>query len=351
MKNNYSGWKIIIPDKTTGTLQEKVAAVLRFGILAPSTHNSQPWLFDTNRANSVLLKFNTSNLLPAADPTNKDAYVSLGCLVENIELAAKFLGLAITIKRHFDSDISGSHLTLSFKEAVFSNLSPEEIDLFHAITKRWNARLFFDANKKIPAEVIGRLGSFAIENPNVTSNIIENEQDIAYLAFETGAAVEMAQSRKDFRLEFSRIVRNNFTSASTGMPAFSFGIPNVFSLFIPFIFKRFDVSKPLRRVNEKAMLASSAVVVLSSKVNDQNSWFECGKILERQLLFLTSKSVASSIHVAMAEIPEFSEKLKKRIGSSDTPLMVYRIGYSDKSPRHTPRKLLEQCLISSHSKN
>lgn len=344
MKDNYSSWNIQTPDRSTSNLQQKVVAALRFGILAPSTHNSQPWLFEIVGDAKVIVRFNKSSLLPAADPTNKDAYISLGCLVENIIIAAKNFGLRSTVTPNFFSEIHKSEVTIFFEEASAPAITEEDSALFRAIPMRCNARLFFEKQRELPTEVTRGILKQSEGSNGIETHIVQDRPGIEFLATQTGAAVEEAQSKKNFRLEFSGIVKNNFTTSPIGMPAFSFGITNIFSIFVPAIFRIFDVSKPLKRVNQKAMSASSAIVVLSTFHSNFQSWLECGRILERQLLFLTSKNIFSSIHIAMAENPKYMAMLQTKIITKNIPLMIYRVGYSNKVVRHTPRKTLEQCL-------
>ena len=60
---------------------------------APSGHNSQPWLFKLN-PDSIEVHPDLRRSLPAVDPEHRELYVSLGCAVENLCLAATEKGYA-----------------------------------------------------------------------------------------------------------------------------------------------------------------------------------------------------------------------------------------------------------------
>lgn len=340
--NNYASWEINLTKNTLeSVVGERVREALRFGVLAPSTHNSQPWKIRMFNENEIYISIRSDSILPAADPSTKDIYISLGCFVENVCLAAKRLGLNTKLETNFSDDISQSQIKM-----IFSNsgqlIEPFESSLFEAITKRVNARVFFDRTKVIQQDVISKLQE--LSSKEVTTHAFTAAQEIDYFAKKTGEAVKVAQSKKMFRDEFSKIVKNNYTSSYTGMPAFSFGMPDFVSLFIPFVFKHFDISSLMERVNRAAMMASSAIVVITTSNPIKENWFESGRQLERQLLYLTSKGIGSSIHVAMAEVSSYVDELKRHLSTQDMPLMIYRIGYTSRKARHTPRRTLEQCL-------
>jgi hypothetical protein len=72
-------------------LDERLRFLLRYAILAPSSHNSQPWRFRIE-GNAVHVAADESRWLRAADPDRRELFVSLGCAVENLVVAAERFG-------------------------------------------------------------------------------------------------------------------------------------------------------------------------------------------------------------------------------------------------------------------
>lgn len=335
-KKNYYAWQVSIPNNVkSAQLKKKIQLALDYAVLAPSTHNSQPWQVHFSDGDTVTISFQSSSLLPAADPTTRDAYISIGCFVENCVLAAHNFGVDVKLYCNFTTQIKNSFVRLKFINNFFK-ASELESKLFWSIPNRVNTRLFFDPLKKLPNNLISQV--INLSSQPINTNVFQTESQIDFLAKNTGMAVRQAQSKKDFRNEFAKIVKNNFTNSKTGMPAFSFGISNTISLIVPLIFKFFDISELLKKVNEKAMRQSSAIIILDSLEDKPNSWFQCGRTLGRQLLFFTSQGVCCSIHIALAEIEEFSRLIKSKLDIFGVPLMIYRVGYSKKVTRHTPRR-------------
>jgi len=65
--------------------------IINYAIKAPSGHNTQPWFFAIYE-NSIIITPNFERSLPAVDPNNRELFISLGCAVENLCIAANHYG-------------------------------------------------------------------------------------------------------------------------------------------------------------------------------------------------------------------------------------------------------------------
>src|SRR3954447_10508959 len=76
------------------------AAVLRsavaHAVLAPSNHNSQPWLFGID-GDVMRLWADRSRGLPVVDPFDRELVMSCGAALLNARLAVRALGFAATV--------------------------------------------------------------------------------------------------------------------------------------------------------------------------------------------------------------------------------------------------------------
>lgn len=72
---------------------ENADFLLRHAILAPSSHNTQPWSFDVHD-NRLEVHADLTRWLRVADADRRELHVSLGCAIENLVLAAEYVGLA-----------------------------------------------------------------------------------------------------------------------------------------------------------------------------------------------------------------------------------------------------------------
>lgn len=98
MKNNLMKtlkWLImattIFTANTSIADQPAYADLIRAAIQAPSGHNSQPWKFCID-SSSIEIMPDFTKALQVVDANHRELYISLGCAVENLCLAAKEKG-------------------------------------------------------------------------------------------------------------------------------------------------------------------------------------------------------------------------------------------------------------------
>src|SRR6187549_3461871 len=93
----YSAWNIDEYEfPRHGILDVKLKFLLNYAVLAPSLYNTQPWNF-TVRDNEIQILANRNRHLPIADPDAREMYISIGCALENLLIAANHFGLNATV--------------------------------------------------------------------------------------------------------------------------------------------------------------------------------------------------------------------------------------------------------------
>ena len=97
-KSSIEVWNINESDfpSNSSHLQEKLAFLLNYAILAPSSHNSQPWKFNVSD-DEILLYAARSRWLSVADADKREIYISLGAALENLIIAAEHFGYNCTV--------------------------------------------------------------------------------------------------------------------------------------------------------------------------------------------------------------------------------------------------------------
>ena len=103
MKSNYKPWLIQIDDfYKQSDKEDKIKFLLNFAVLAPSSHNSQPWRFETNEQ-EIKIFLEPARRLLYSDKNNRQAYISLGCAITNIITAADYYGFSCSINYQSDN--------------------------------------------------------------------------------------------------------------------------------------------------------------------------------------------------------------------------------------------------------
>jgi len=79
-----------------GDTADNIRYFVQYGVLAPSTHNTQPWRFEVDN-NVLRITPDHARSLPQADPTTRNLFVSIGACIENIIVAAQAYGYEVTL--------------------------------------------------------------------------------------------------------------------------------------------------------------------------------------------------------------------------------------------------------------
>lgn len=343
-----NSWNIKKEDfPQNGALRDKIRFVLGYAILAPSTHNSQPWLFKIEK-DSVKIYYDPKLKIPEADPLGRDLYISMGCMVENLVVAASYFGIFKDLKLQSpwtswsDHDVHGDKL---IAEVLFQNgQGNKDLEyLVDAIPQRTNARGLFEL-KPLPESIQAEMMSLK-KDGRIKINLITDKKKIKTIAGLTAEGLCLAYKKPSFRKEMSGWIHNSLSASKTGLPGYSLRIPLLLSFVIPVLVRFFDLSPLLAKLNYKSIASAPAVCILSSEGSNQEIWFEVGRLAERFMLQLNSKGVRTSIFVASIEMGELYKKVQEVTGDSLIPQFLFCAGYMKNVQPHSPRQNLDNKLI------
>ncbi len=90
-------------------LPEDIFEIIKYASLAPSGHNMQPWSVTIKSSLEFIIGSDKKRWLPAVDPDNREAMLSIGAFIENLTSAAAAFGyestFRVTANNSFDSDL------------------------------------------------------------------------------------------------------------------------------------------------------------------------------------------------------------------------------------------------------
>ncbi|MBI2462675.1 MAG: hypothetical protein HYV65_00285 [Candidatus Spechtbacteria bacterium] len=343
--SNYEAWSIDprgFYDQPTKT--DKLKFLVCFGILAPSSHNTQPWKFHVDN-NSIEIIADFSRRPQFGDPTGRMTYIALGCAAENMIIAAKHYGFECAV--HYNEQLSNANaehaVTLTCDD---KGLVSHDDALFSAITQRVSYRAEYQ-NKEVPAEIIDDLQNLVSES-GINLTITNNFTDKKLLASIAGEGMKEKMSQLDFRKELATWIRNNWTMSRDGMPGSGHEMSMLKSLAAPWALRLIDVSPVEEKKAIKRVLNFGAVGIISTKDDNAAAWLHTGELLESVLLTLQSKGMAASIMVAAIESGESRKKLStfifEKTNQTLSPQMFFGLGYPTKVAPHSPRRGVEEVL-------
>jgi hypothetical protein len=77
---------------------ERLRFLVNYAVLAPSGHNTQPWIFRVIGEQRLDLRAGRSRALAIVDPDDPALVISCGAALANLRLAAGALGLALAVE-------------------------------------------------------------------------------------------------------------------------------------------------------------------------------------------------------------------------------------------------------------
>lgn len=158
--------------RKTSVTAEQIKSLLSYAVLAPSSHNTQPWRFEiTDDAVSIFA--DRTRALPANDPDDRELTISCGCALMNLRAAAAHEGVGVTIDVTPDSGDDELLAVISFNED--HSLSTDEAGLFNSIEGRRTYRKRF-ASRDIPTAMLDSLSTTASEE-GCWFKVIKSEED------------------------------------------------------------------------------------------------------------------------------------------------------------------------------
>ncbi|MEK7187545.1 MAG: hypothetical protein AAB691_01700 [Patescibacteria group bacterium] len=331
MYGNYEAWEVKIEDfPESSSIVEQLRFLLRFAVLAPSSHNSQPWSFKIE-GNSIFVFPEKSRRLPESDKNDRQLYISLGCAIENILVAADYYGFQTSVEYLLPNDCATKITLTRMKE------EKKENHLIFSIPLRVNNRNQYD-EKLLDPLFIEKLKSFETDDQKISVVLDKKEMnDIADVVLDAGVA---AMDDPNFRLELSHYVKPNTTRSKVGMPGFGLGIPTPVSFIVPTLLKWVNVNR-LSRKQDEALLKqhTPAFVLISTKQDTSLDWMKAGQAFESIALEAQRSGLKTAVWAAPIQIGEFYKKLQGVLKIDFRPQVFFRLGYTNKVTRHSPRMM------------
>ena len=159
----FEPWMTWRGDRDAGPI-----AIVHAGILAANAHNTQPWLFRVS-GERLELYADTARDLGAFDPFLREMFISLGCALENMVLAARALGFAPSVELvpgTLDPPPAAASPRLVARIQLRTG-QREESDLYRAIPHRHTNRAAYEAERPVAEELVEALVRMSQQEPDI----------------------------------------------------------------------------------------------------------------------------------------------------------------------------------------
>jgi nitroreductase len=321
-----------------GTMLEKWKFFLRYALLAPSSHNSQPWLFHV-RHNTLELYADRRRACPVVDPLDRELVISCGSALFHLRCAMKHFACLgpVTIFPDQDPDLV-ARVALGIQDET----DDEESILFCAIPKRRTNRQPF-SDVPVPGSLLKALQR-AAEAEGAWIRFLRRQEARYAFADLVAEGDRIQWASKAFRMELSRWVHSNHSLSRDGVPGYAAGIDDLLSYTGPLVVRTFDMGEGQAARDHEVATGSPVLAVLGTDGDRPRDWVTSGQALARVLLRARADEVWASFLNQPIEVPELRAKLKTVTDSSGFPQAVLRFGFGE-NVKPTPRRELEEVLI------
>ena len=344
---NYEAWEVDPQDFDKQETQgDKLKFLIRFGVLAPSSHNTQPWHFQVCN-NEILLSAELERALPESDRNNRQLFTSLGCALENILIAADYYDLQTSVQYLPQGTEATLAAKITFGGSSFNKAEEKKDHLMTYIQKRTTNRNKYSASMP-PEEWLEKIKKASVFDQDTRIDFVQEQAKRNNIADTVMKASIKAMGDHGFRKELSKYVKSNITKSKVGMPAFGMGIPTPISLLAPTMIRYINMGKLNKKSDEELLKKHTPLfAIISTREDAKENWIKAGQAYQRVALEAERAGLKTAVMAAAIQIDEFYKELQGAFDTPFRPQVFFRMGYTKKESRHSPRLLASDTTSNS----
>lgn len=334
-------WAVEPSSYPTGApVRDQLRAAVAWAVLAPSSHNSQPWLFDV-RPDHVDVLADRSRALPVVDPDDRELTISVGAAVYFLGVALRRFGHDPVIAwwpDHHDPDLVAR---VSLGEEREPTL--HDIERFAAVTRRCTNRGPY-LDRPVPG---GLLETLALDAAAHGAHLEFVEGPDRHAVADLVAEADMLQMHdRMFRRELAAWTTANRSKRCDGIRGYAVGAHDLASNFGPLAIRTFDLGRGQAARDAALAEGCPALAVIDTPGDEPADWTAAGAALASVLLRLTAEGHTASFLNQPIEVAMLRDRVAERFGADGVPQLLLRLGVPTELGEHTPRLSAEEVLLN-----
>ena len=327
-RGNLSPWLLELDEfPVEETRSARLEYLVNYAVLAPSTHNSQPWRFRV-RGEALELLADRQRALRIADPLDRELTISCGAALQFARLAARKFSWEACVE--LMPDPANPDLLARLRLGAGSSPTKGEVRRFDAIAKRHTNRTRMNSAPSLDdglKAVMPLARHYGIAFASIADDSVRSE--IADLVADADRRL-MADA--SFRNELARWVRSSRSSKHDGMSLSSFGMGDELSALTAFAIRNFEIGGDTAETHRQLVLDTPVMGLLVSLADDPKSWLRTGMALADILLELTARGFACSFANQPLEVAALRPRAAQLFQTSGFAQMLVRIGCAEEVP-------------------
>ena len=336
----FDAWAVREADyPEDGSLEDQLRFCLRYAILAPSTHNSQPWLFRV-AAGRVEVFADRTRALPVADPDDRELTISCGAALFMLRAALRRFGFRPETLPFPAADDPDLLAVVHAGRAAEPN--PLDVEICRAIPFRRTSRRPFAAAALEPRASAAISAAAAVEGAWL--KFVDDEEHRLALAALITEGDRRQGGDRSFRREMAAWAHPGRARSGDGLPGYAYGSGDL-SMFIgPTVVRSFETTGGTAADGAEIAEDAPALAVLGVADDAPAGWLAAGQALAHALLVAKHHGLDASYLNQPTEVADLRLRLRSSLGLSAPPQLVLRVGRGPEVPP-TQRRPLEDVLL------
>jgi hypothetical protein len=310
--------------------EQALRHLLGRALLAPSSHNTQPWIFETN-AERIRLFADRTRALPANDPDDRELTISCGCALFNLRAAAAERGWGLICTTHPDPRDED----LLADARIGGKPDPDLSELSAFIDERHTYRKAFEA-REVPSDAINGLSS-AAESEGAWLEVLRDDEQ-RFAAADLVAEGDASQwADPSWRRELAAWMHPWRSGDGLTLPWLALPVARV-------VVRTFDMGNGVGANDRQLAEASPVLAVLGTDGDTSEHWLSCGQALARVLLRAVALGLQASYLNQPVQVARLRPKLQNLCTRAGYAQVLLRIGYPHEPVPASPRRPLSAIL-------
>lgn len=328
-KASVDAWQVKESDfPVNGNDEGKMKFLLNYAILAPSSYNTQPWKFNVS-GNVVDVFSDKTRWLTVADADQREFYISIGCALENLLVAADHFGYRQEVQYFPDPNKTNLVATVRF---IPGGQSGDPV-LFNAILARQSNSQPY-ANRTVP---------------NSDLQILKNTSRADGFELSLSSDTETKSRFRDLVVRADQTQYDNVEYKSElgyWLGQGVMGPTGIQAKIAQFAVLFLDTGKDQARKDGDLLNSTPILGFISSRENDSTSQVKAGQFLERVWLTATALNISVQPIGQVLEVPVTKTELMKLVPQKGLYLQqTFSLGYALPETELSPRRPLKEVLV------
>lgn len=312
--------------------RERARSMVARAALAPSSHNTQPWIFVIDER-GIELRADRTRALPENDPDDRELLVSCGCALLNLRVAAAAEDVVARVELLPMPDDADLLARVTFADDAPPDAKDARLSPF--IEQRHTHRPAFASRDVDPAVAV--LLREAAEREGAWLRPVATDparREVAELVTEGDVAL---WANAAWRRELAAWMHPRRRGDGLTVPMLALPVTRA-------VVRAIDMGARTGTQDRELAVSAPLLVALGTEGDDAREWLCAGQALERVLLEARAQGLQAGFLNQPVQVAALRPKLQSLLGAG-VPQVVLRLGYPAADLRAAPRRALDEVIV------